>query len=108
MLPKNKRLNLKTHFRWVASGKSLSHPLFKLFYRFGDNPDPRIGVSLVSAQFKQSTQRSQAKRICFRIAAGLYSQLPKNLNLVIMPKAQILDTDSRLLSKELTNAIFNL
>lgn len=62
----------------------------------------------MSAQFKKATLRSKAKRICFRLAKDTYTQLPKNLNLVIMPKAQILDTDFQLLSKEFYNAISNL
>lgn len=108
MLPKPQRLNLKTSFRWVASGKSLLSPDFKIFYRFGENDHPKIGVSLISAQFKKSTQRSAAKRICFSLAGLIYPQLPKSVNLVIMPKAQVLDLPFEELNKEFQNAISNI
>lgn len=108
MLSKTQRLNLKTGFRWVASGKSITSPSFKIFYRFGENDQPKIGVSLVSAQFKKATQRSAAKRICFSLAASAYNQLPKTINLVIMPRVQILETDYSILNKTFTDAISNL
>ncbi len=87
MLPKSQRLNLTKNFRWVASGQSLTSRNFKLFYRLGENDQPLIGVSIVSAQFKKATQRNQAKRIMFKLAWDYYSQLHKNLNLVIMPRS---------------------
>lgn len=108
MLAKNQRLNLKTNFRWVASGYSLSSRNFKLFYRLGENNHPLVGVSIVSAQFKKANLRNQAKRICFKLAGELYGQLHKNLNLVIMPRAQVLDLPLEQLSREFQNAISSL
>jgi len=107
MLPKKQRLNLKTNFRWVASGKSTTSPYFKIFYRFGENDEPKAAVSLVSAQFKKATQRSAAKRICFSLVSSVYNQLPKSVNLVIMPRVQILETDYSILNQTFTNAISN-
>ena len=108
MLSKSQRLNLKTSFRWVASGKSFTSKNFKLFYRLGENETPLIGVSIVSAQFKKSTLRNQAKRIMFDLAGQHYDKLHKNLNLVIMPRAQVLDLPSETLSQEFKNAISSL
>lgn len=108
MLPKQKRLNLKTSFRWVASGKTTNSAHFKIFYRLGENTEAKIGVSLVSAQFKKAVLRNAAKRICFKMAGESYSRLPKNMNLVIMPKAQILNADFQVLSKEYDDAISDL
>lgn len=108
MLSKSQRLNLKTSFRWVASGKSKTSGSFKLFYRDGENQTPLVGVSIVSAQFKKSTLRNKAKRIMFKLAQENLDQLPKNLNLVIMPKAQVLDLPYENLSQEFKNAISNL
>lgn len=108
MLSKSKRLNLKTSFRWVASGKSITSTNFKLFYRLGENPNPLIGVSIASAQFKKSSLRNQAKRIIFSLAGKFYDQLHKNLNLVIMPKAQVLETDPKALEQEFKHALSSL
>lgn len=108
MLSKSQRLNLKTNFRWVASGKSHTSQNFKLFYRLGENDHPLIGVSIVSAQFKKSTLRNAAKRICFELARINYDQLHKNLNLVIMPRPQVLDLPSQTLDKEFKNALSSL
>jgi ribonuclease P protein component len=108
MLSKSQRLNLTKNFRWVASGHSLTSPNFKLFYRFGENEQPLVGVSIVSAQFKKSVLRNSAKRICFKLAGDIYSQLPKGLNLVIMPRAQVLDLPLEALNQEFQNAIYSL
>lgn len=108
MLSKSQRLNLSKNFRWVASGKSFTSQNFKLFYRLGENSHPLIGVSIVSAQFKKANLRNQAKRLCFDAAREVYDQLHKNLNLVIMPKAQVLELTPSELSKEFQNAISSL
>ncbi len=108
MLLKSHRLNLKTHFRWVAQGKSYSSKNFKLFYRLGSNEIPKIGVSIISAQFKKATLRNQAKRIIFDIAGKNLTLLHKNLNLVIMPRSQVLEADQSDLEREFINAISTL
>lgn len=105
MLAKSQRLNLKTSFRWVASGNSYTSKNFKLFYRSGENYQPQIGVSIISAVFKKSTLRNQAKRVCFDMVQNYYTQLPKNLNLVIMPKAQVLNLPIEQLIQEFKDAI---
>lgn len=105
MLPKSQRLNLKLKFKWVASGKSLTSPNFKLFYRLGENTNPLIGVSIVSAQFKKAVLRNKAKRICFDLAGALYDRLPNNINLVIMPRTQILQKSKESLEEEFKDAV---
>ncbi len=105
MLLKSQRLNLKTSFRWVASGQSVTSKNFKLFYRLGENDHPLIGVSIVSAQFKKANLRNEAKRICFELARINYDKLHKNLNLVIMPRAQVLDLPLPALEKEFSDAV---
>lgn len=108
MLLKSQRLNLRTNFRWVASGKSFNSQNFKLFYRLGDNQNPLIGVSIVSAQFKKANLRNKAKRIMFDQAKLSYSKLHKNLNLVIMPKTQVLSLPKEQLDQEFIYAISSL
>lgn len=108
MLSKENRLNLKTSFRWVVQGKSFTSKNFKLFYRLGENDHPQVGVSIVSAQFKKSTLRNQAKRIMFKLAMSNWDQLHKNLNLVIMPRSQVLDLPTDALDTEFKNALHSL
>ncbi len=108
MLPKSQRLNLKTSFRWVASGSALNSQNFKFFYRLGDNENPLIGVSIASSNFKKSHDRNKAKRIMFDLAKQNYHQLHKNLNLVIMPRSQVLEIDSKVLAQEFQNALSSL
>lgn len=105
MLLKSHRLNLKTSFRWVVQGQSYSSKNFKLFYRLGSNNIPQVGVSIISAQFKKSTLRNQAKRIMFDIAGKNLPLLHKNLNLVIMPRSQVLEVEHSELEQEFKNAI---
>lgn len=108
MLPKSQRLNLKINFRWVASGQSHTSKNFKLFYRFGKNPAPKIGVSVASAQFKKSTERNKAKRVCFDLAKRHLDKLHKGVNLVIMPRARVLDLSPEDLDKEFSYAVSNI
>jgi len=108
MLSKSQRLNLKTSFRWVASGKAFTSQNFKLFYRLGENENSLVGVSISSSQFKKAHDRNKAKRIMFNLARDFYDQLHKNLNLVIMPKAQVLETDPEALEQEFKNALSSL
>lgn len=100
MLPKNKRLNLKYQFKWVASGKRLETRLFKVFAKDGENSTPLVGVAVSSVIFKKSTLRNKAKRISFKIAEAVYQDLRKHLNLVIMPKTGILDVPVNILISE--------
>lgn len=108
MLAKQNRLNLKTHFRWAAQGKSFTSKNFKLFYRLGENDKPLIGVSIVSAQFNKANLRNQAKRIMFEQARLNLDKLHKNLNLVIMPRPQVLEIAPALLDEEFKNALSSL
>jgi ribonuclease P protein component len=108
MLDKSHRLNLKENFRWVASGKSKTTPRFKIFYRYGDNTEPKVGVSITSSQFKKAVLRNQAKRLMFEAARESLALLPKNINLVIMPRAQILETEFEVLLGDFKNAVSDL
>ena len=79
-----------------------------MFYRLGENEDPLVGVSIVSASFKKANLRNKAKRIMFDLARETYSQLHKNLNLVIMPRPQVLELPIKELQTEFQNAISSL
>lgn len=108
MLAKSQRLNLKTNFRWVASGKAYTSENFKFFYRIGKNTVPKIGVSIASAQFKKSVDRNKAKRVCFDLVRKCMDQLHKDLNLVIMPRAQVLIISQEKLEQEFNYAVSHI
>jgi ribonuclease P protein component len=65
-------------------------------------------VSIATSQFKKATDRNKAKRICFKLAQNHLGLLPNNLNLVIMPRAQILTEKFENLSTQFNNAISSL
>lgn len=105
MLPKSSRLNLKLQFKWVASGKRIETSGFKLFVKSGDNTKPLVGVALSSKVLKSSTERNKAKRLAFRAAAHIYESLPKNVNLVIMPKGRLVEMTDEEIAGELRNVL---
>lgn len=95
MLSKVKRLNLKTDFKWVASGKKLETKYLKLFTRIGDNLSPRIGIALSGKSFKKANERNRARRVVSAAFEAMYSQLPTNISIVALPKAHILEVKSQ-------------
>jgi len=103
MLPKEERLNLKKDFKWVSSGKRAQTGNFKVFYRFGDLQTPRVGIALAKQQFRKAHDRNRARRLSSTVVQRLYPRLRKGLNLVIMPKVDILKTHQEVLSQELEN-----
>ena len=94
MLPKSQRLNLKTDFKWVAAGKRLETKYLKLFVKIGDNTFPRVGIAVSGKVFKKATQRNRARRLVSSAFESLYSNLPKSINIVALPKMQVLDVKS--------------
>ncbi len=102
MLPKSKRLNLKRNFNWVVSGKKIETALFKLFYRIGENTKPLIGVAISKNIIKKAHDRNKTKRLIFGAAGKFYTDLPNNLNLVIMPKGDISNKKIDQLANELS------
>lgn len=101
MLPKSARLNLKYSFKKVSSGKRAETAHLKIMYIFeGDNP-PLVGVAISSKSFKKAVERNKAKRVVFGAAALRYSELQRGLNLVIMPKPTVLESNVEAIAKEL-------
>ncbi len=103
MLPKPNRLNLKTSFKWVSSGQRKQTSYFKIFYRFGENPKPLVGIALSKSSFKNAVERNRGRRLSSVAISQLYKALRNNLNLVMMPKANILESNPELLIKDLEN-----
>lgn len=94
MLPKHQRLNLKTDFKWVASGKKIDTEFLSLFIRIGENPYPKVGIATSSKVFKKAHARNRARRIVAASFEVLYTKLPVNVNIVALPKAGILKVKS--------------
>ncbi len=103
MLSKDRRLNLKKKFKWVASGKKVYTGHFKLMYRFSNNPHPKVGIALSSQLFRKANKRNRARRLTSRVVENVYKKLRKDLNLVIMPKPEVLNTKQEDLFQELEN-----
>ena len=105
MLSRDKRLNLSKEFKWiVSSGKVFDSPSFKIFYKIGhNNSAAKANVALQTKLFKKANLRVKAKRIGFSLIEQIYNKLPKNLNLVMMPKSNFLGKDQIELKKEIAN-----
>jgi len=94
MLPKSNRLNLRTDFKWVASGKKIETKFIKLFCKTSTNIQARVGIAVSSKSFKKATDRNRARRLVSASFENLYERLPKNINIVALPKPLVLDVKS--------------
>jgi len=103
MLPKSQRLNLKKSYNFVSVGKRVETANMRVMFREGENEVPLIGIALTTKYFKKATLRNRAKRLVSTAIQTLYPRLRKGLNLVIMPKSQILDKKPEQLVEELKN-----
>lgn len=103
MLPKFKRLNLKKSFKWVASGNKSDTAIFKIMYQFGDNSFPLVGIASSKNNFKKAVEKNRARRLVSVAIQNLYPSLRNNLNLVIMPRAAILEKSITEIEQTLKN-----
>lgn len=107
MLPLKKRLNLKKDFTWVVSGNKLSNQLIKVFFRFGPAPsgpesrEPRVGIAVSKSTFKNAVDRNRARRVVSFGFEKLYNVLPSNINIVVLPKGEVLNLNSEEFTKSL-------
>lgn len=94
MLSKEKRLNLKKDFKWVAFGQKLGDDLIRLYVRQGDNLEPKVGIAGSKSDFKKAIDRNRARRLVSTGFESLYNQLPKNINIVALPRQGVLELTS--------------
>lgn len=94
MLPKQKRLNLKTDFPWMVAGKSINTRYAKLYLRIGENSWAKIAIATPSKNFKKATERSRARRLLSSALEVLYDRLPQSINILALPKETILGVKS--------------
>lgn len=107
MLAKDQRLNLKYSFKWVMAGHRAETSFYKMFWRFGDNTQPLISITASTKIFNKAVDRNRARRLTSAAIQPFYPQLLANLNMVIMPKYQLLARSSMDISKELKNSLTN-
>ena len=105
MLSKEKRLNLKRDFKWVAAGSKVEDQLVKIFYRLGENNFPRLGIEVSSKNFKKAVERNRARRLTSVAFEHLYPNLPQKINMVALPKSGVLRLKSEDLIKDLAKLI---
>lgn len=105
MLSKDKRLNLKIDFKWVASGKKIESRFLTLFIKHGDNKYPKIGIATSGKYFKKAHQRNRARRLVAQAFHNTYYLLPNTINIVALPKAPILKVKSQDVQLDLAKAL---
>lgn len=101
MLSKDKRLNLKKDFKWVASGQKIESPLFKLFIKEGSNTKARVGIAVSGQVFKKASERNRSRRLISKGFEVLYTKLPENINIIALPKVRVVEVKSNDVAKEL-------
>lgn len=94
MLSKDKRLNLKKDFKWVAAGERSENSLLKIFFRYGQEETPKVGIALSKTSFKKAVERNRARRLISKGFESLYCKLPSGINIIALPKNHALALDS--------------
>lgn len=112
MLPKYKRLNLKTDFKAVVRGTRVETTRFKLFFIrrktsfiHQNTGIAKVGISMSKQDFKKATLRNKARRLASSAVEKIYNDLPAGMNLIIMPKGQVLESGKQELVNELSEAL---
>lgn len=94
MLPKPQRLNLKKDFKWVAAGKKLETKYLKLFIKAGDNQRPKVGIAGSGKTFPKAVDRNRARRITSAAFEAIHPSLPRDINILVLPKAGVIKVKS--------------
>ena len=105
MLSKSQRLNLKNDFKFVRSGTRKETPNLILFIRTSTNSTPLVGIANSAKVFKKAHDRNRARRLAVTAIQKIYPNLSKSLNLVIMPKENILKATVEDVERELSGAL---
>lgn len=74
----------------MASGKRAENNLLKLFYKTGDNSEPKVGISVSAKVFKKAVERNRARRLASFGFEKLYTALLPNVNIIVLPKQEII------------------
>ena len=101
MLPKKNRINLKTEFTFIRSGKQVEDDLVKLLVKIGKNTIPRIGISTSAKVHRLASDRNRARRLVSKAFENLYQELPESINIIALPKSGVLSVSSDKLTEKL-------
>lgn len=106
MLPKNKRLNLRTEYKSVVAGAARKEGRFlSLFLKIGENDFSRVGISLSGKTLKRSHERNRARRLVSSAVEAIYTELPVNASIIITPKPEILNQKSQAVKEDLKQVL---
>ncbi|MCL4366759.1 ribonuclease P protein component [Patescibacteria group bacterium] len=101
MLSKDKRLNISRSFQWVINGQKIEDQLLSLYFRLGDNDQPKVGVAISAKKIKTAVARNKTKRLIMQSLSGLYTKLLKNTNILVMPKIDLAGKDQNNIQKNI-------
>ena len=79
----------------MASGLKLETQYLKLFIKKGENSNSQMGIAVSAKAFKKAHERNRARRLVSRAFEQLYDRIAGNLNIVAMPKSNILKATSK-------------
>src|SRR5262245_28788571 len=105
MLPKSQRLNLKTDFSRVVKGKRIESPHFIFYLNSNDSDFAKVGISIRTKNFGKAHERNRARRLTSQAVQSNYDNLPKDRDLIIMPKSATLETEVEVLTKEISDVL---
>lgn len=105
MLPKNKRLNLKSEFSRVIKGRRMETANYLIYLAPATLEFSRVGISIRTKNFGKAHNRNRARRLTAQAIQNLSSNLPKKADLIIMPKSGVLENEVEILGKELENVL---
>lgn len=105
MLPKHQRLNLKTDFSRVVKGKRIETKNLILYLSPASLDLSRVGISIRTKNFGKAHDRNRARRLTSQAIQSIYADLPKDSDLIIMPKSGVLESTVDLLTEELRNVL---
>lgn len=105
MLSKKNRLNLKTEFKSIVSGKKLDTKYATLFFKYIGNVVPKVGIAVPSKVFKAAHQRNRARRLFSAAIENVYPRLKPGLNMIALPKLGVLEVKSTDVTVELSQIL---
>ncbi len=91
----------------MAAGKKMDSKYLKLFVKFGENENAKLGIAVSSKTFNKATERNRARRLVSTAFEALYSLFPKDINILALPKAAISNVKSHDVLSDLESLLKN-